>query len=98
MDRINGTLNSWIQSWNVIVLSYFIHLNWARNNSYWRHWFNKHEHSLWWKVGTCNTKHKANDTGKNVLMNTENCEYNIQNTKGFGLDTYSWAMGPNITD
>ena len=75
MDRINGILNSWIQYWNVIVLSYFINLNWARNNSYWRDWFNKHEHSLWWKLGTCNTKHKANDTEKNALMNTENCEH-----------------------
>lgn len=75
MDRINGILNSWIQYWNVIVLSYFINLNWARNNSYWRDWFNKHEHNLWWKLGTCNTKHKANDTEKNALMNTENCEH-----------------------
>lgn len=46
-----------------------------------------------------NTKCKTSDTGKNVLMKTDNCEH-IQNTKGSGRIWYnwSWTIGPNITD
>lgn len=69
------------------LMSYFINLNWARKNSYWWDWFNKHENILWWKTGACNTKCKTSDTGKNVLMKTDNCEH-IQNTKGSGRIWY----------